>query len=187
MNNQPFLFVSNRCPNSAKILETLKQLNKDTLCRIVYIDGKQRHELPAFLKSVPTLYNPDSKDVYIGKDIYSYIAKPVTARREIPTPGSSQPPASTPQNPNEYQAWSFAGSSSLTDAYSSWDTPTKFSVEDQLRYSFLDGSAVAPTPTAPATKQSFDGAKQGRNYDVSSRMEQMKKAREAEFTGIARK
>jgi hypothetical protein len=51
----------------------------------------------------------------------------------------------------------------------------------------LDGTAAAPTPQAPQTKQSFDGAKQGRNDDVSSRMEQMKKARESEFTGIARK
>ena len=187
MNNQPYLFVSSRCPNCAKILETLKQLNKDTLCRIVSIDGKQRHELPAFLKSVPTLYNPDSKDLYVGKDIYSYIAKPVTSRREIPTSTPSQAAVSTPQNPSEYQAWSFAGSSSLTDSYSSWDSPTKFSTEDQLKYSFLDGSAVAPTPTAPQTKQSFDGAKQGRNDDVTSRMEAMKKARESEFTGIARK
>lgn len=187
MNNQPLLFVSGRCPNSAKILETLKQLNKDTLCRIVSIDGKQRHELPAFLTSVPTLYIPDSKDLYVGKNIYSYIAKPVTSRREIPTTTPSQQAASTPQNPSEYQAWSFAGVGSLTDSYSSWDAPTKFSTEDQLRYSFLDGTAAAPTPQAPQTKQSFDGAKQGRNDDVSSRMEQMKKARESEFTGIARK
>ena len=74
MNNQPLLFVHSRDGNSAKILETLKQLNKDSLCRLVYIDNKQRGELPPFLKSVPTLYVPDTKDVYIGKDIYSYIA-----------------------------------------------------------------------------------------------------------------
>ena len=90
MNNQPILFVSSRCSNCAKIIETLKQLNKDTLCRMFYIDGKQRHELPAFLKSVPTLYVPESKDVYVGKDIYSYIAKPVVSRREVPVAQAQQ-------------------------------------------------------------------------------------------------
>ena len=65
MNNQPVLFASTRCPNSAKILETLKALNKDTLCRILYIDNYQRSQLPSFLKSVPTLYIPDSKEVYV--------------------------------------------------------------------------------------------------------------------------
>mgnify|MGYP000315039980 CR=1 FL=1 len=63
--SQPLLFVHSRDQNCIKILETLKQMNKDSLCRIVLIDGKQRHELPPFLKSVPTLYVPDTKDMYI--------------------------------------------------------------------------------------------------------------------------
>lgn len=179
MNNQPILFVSSRCSNSAKIMDTLKQLNKDTLCRMFYIDGKQRHELPAFLKSVPTLYVPESKDVYVGKDIYSYIAKPVTARREVPV-------AQAQQAPKDYQAWSFSGAGSLTESFSSWENPSKFTTDDQLNYSFLGGSMSTPAPPEPQTKQSFEGNKQGRNDDIASRMEQMKKARESEFKGIAR-
>lgn len=180
MNNQPILFVSSRCPNSAKIMDTLKQLNKDTLCRMFYIDGKQRHELPPFLKSVPTLYVPESKDVYVGKDIYSYIAKPVVSRREVPVAQAN------PQAPKDYQAWSFSGAGSLTESFSSWETPSKFTTDDQLNYSFLGGSVSTPAPQEPQTKQSFDGNKQGRNDDIASRMEQMKKARESEFKGIAR-
>jgi hypothetical protein len=184
--SQPYLFIHSKDPNCLKIVETLKQLNKDTLCRIVTIDGKQRAELPAFLKAVPTLYVPDTKDVYIGKDIYSYIAKPVTARREIPTATSSGAAAAATGASKEYQAWSFGGSG-LTDAYSSWEAPGKFMGDDQLQYSFLGGGGpVAPAPREPETKQSYDGAKQGRNDDITARMEQYKKVRETEFKGISR-
>jgi hypothetical protein len=179
--SQPYLFVHSKDQNCLKIVETLKQLNKDSLCRMVYIDGKQRTELPAFLKSVPTLYVPDTKDVYVGKDIYSYIAKPVTARREIPT-GTSTGAAPTQK---DYQAWGFGGGG-FTDSYSSWEAPGKFMGDDQLQYSFLGGMAATPGPKEPETKQSYDGSKQGRNDDISSRLEQYKKVRETEFKGISR-
>lgn len=192
MNNQPILFYSSRCSHSAQIVQTLKALNKESLFRFFSIDGKTRAELPPFLKSVPTLYNPESKDVYIGKDIYSYIAKPVAARREIPTTTPSQPaaqggrPGAPPATSGDYQAWSFAGAGKITESYSSWDTPNKFTTDDQLSYSFLNGPTATPAKPEPETKSSFDGNKQGRNDDISSRMEQMQKARDAEFKGIAR-
>ena len=181
MNNQPILFVSSRCPNSAKILETLKALNKDSLCRILYIDNYQRQQLPGFLKSVPTLYIPDSKDVYIGKDLSSYISKPVTARREVPVQQTGAAPVSS-----DYQAWSFEGKASLSDSYSSWEAPGNFMNSDQLQYTFLSGFTGTPTAPEPQTKQSYEGGKQGRNDDLAARMEQMKKARDSEFKGVSR-
>jgi hypothetical protein len=188
MNNQPVLFVSNRCANCAKILETLKALNKDSLCRILYIDGYQRQQLPGFLKSVPTLYIPDSKDVYIGKDIYAYISKPVTARREVPVQQTTSGGALVGGAPagGDYQAWSFEGKGNLSDSYSSWDSPSNFMNTDQLQYTFLGSFAGSPAPPEPQTKQSYEGGKQGRNDDLAVRMEQMKKARESEFKGISR-
>jgi len=189
MSNQPFLFVHSRDQNCIKILETLKQMNKDSLCRIVAIDGKQRHELPAFLKSVPTLYVPDTKDIYVGKDIYAYIAKPVTARREVPVQQTGQSGGvaqGAPAGDGGYQAWSFEGKNSLTDSYSSWTTPGGFMNNEQNNYSFLSGVAAALTRPEPQTTQSYDGPKTGRNDDVASRMEAMKKARESEFKGVSR-
>lgn len=157
-------------------------MNKDSLCRMFPIDGKQRAELPGFLKSVPTLYVPDTKDVYVGKDIYAYIAKPVTARREVPV----QQQAGGVAPAGDYQAWSFEGKRSLTDGYSSWQTPSSFLNSDQNMYTFLSGFVGAPATPEPQTKQSYDGNKAGRNEDVGSRMEAMKKARESEFKGISR-
>jgi hypothetical protein len=187
MNNQPLLFVHPQDANSMKILQTLKALNKDSLCRIINIQGKQRHELPPYLKSVPTLYCPDSKDIYVGSSINAYIAKPVTARREVPVQqtGAAGGVAQGAPAAGDYQAWSFEGKGSLSEAYSSWTSPGAFSDSDQLKYTFLGGS-VAPAAPEPQTKQSYEGGKTGRNDDISSRMEQMKKARDSEFKGIAR-
>jgi hypothetical protein len=185
MNNQPYLFVHSRDANSQKILETLKQLNKDSLCRIVYIDNKQRTELPAFLKSVPTLYVPESKDIYVGKDIYSYIAKPVVARREIPTQQQA-PMTQAAATPKDYTPWSFGTASGFTESYSSWENPGRMNTDDQLHYSFLGGAVTPAAKPEPQTKQSFEGNKTGRNDDINSRMEAMKKARESEFKGISR-
>lgn len=186
MNNQPILFVSERSPPCKQILDTLNALNKASLCRIFSIDGKQRQELPAFLQSVPTLYVPETKDVYVGKDIYAYIAKPVSSRREIPT-STPAAPAQATQAPKDIQAWSFAGTGGLTESFSSWDQPNRFSTDDQLNYSYLGAPVVsAPPKPEPETRQSYDGAKQGRNDDISSRLEQYKKARDSEFKGISR-
>lgn len=185
MNNQPILFVSSRCPNSAKIIETLKQLNKHTLCRMFYIDGKQRNELPDFLKSVPTLYVPESKDVYVGSGIYGYISKPVVARREVPVAQAPGAPG-TAGAPGDYAPWSFEGKGSMSDSYSSWTNGGAFMDTDQLKYTFLGGAAPSAGAPEPETKQSYEGGKAGRNDDLGSRMEQMKKARDTEFKGISR-
>jgi len=193
MNNQPILFYSTRCSHSQQIIQTLKGLKKENLCRMFPIDGKQRSELPPFLKSVPTLYNPETKDVYIGKDIYAYIAKPVTARREVPTQHQPQVAAAQPTGSklsapvgNEgVQEWSFASAMGFSDSYSSWDAPTKF-VGDELHYTYIGNTQYTPPAPEPETKQSYDGNKDGRNSDLASRMEQMQKQRDAEFSGPVR-
>lgn len=68
---QPMLFYSTRCTHSQSILRTLDAMQKTSLVKLVSIDGLQRAQLPPFLKSVPTLYLPDTKDTLIGQAIYS--------------------------------------------------------------------------------------------------------------------
>lgn len=193
MNNQPILFYSTRCSHSQQIIQTLKGLKKENLCRMVSIDGKQRSELPHFLKTVPTLYNPETKDVYSGKDIYAYIAKPVTSRREVPTQqqphvAAAQPTGSklSAQGGNEgIREWSFAGSG-FSDSYSDWSAPSKF-VSDELHYTYIGNTQYTPIAAPePETKQSYEGDKNGRNNDLTARLEQMQKQRDAEFAGPSR-
>jgi hypothetical protein len=187
MSKQPVLFYSNRDGNSKQIIDTLKALNKQDLCRMIEIESVQRSQLPAFLKSVPTLYLPDTNDIYVGKDIFAYIAKPVAARREVPTnapgaPSSSGPSATTATG--DLESWSFSTAGGFSDAYSSWDG--KASTTDQLFYTFLGNEPVAPGPVEPTTKQSYDGAKDGRNEDVASRLKRIQQARDNEFKGVTR-
>jgi hypothetical protein len=109
-------------------------MKKDDLCRIFNIDGQQRHELPRLPQERPERCTfPQTKDVYIGKDVYAYIAKPVVSRREVPV--SASPGASAP--PGDVLAWSFSGAGSLTDSYGDWQNPGKFTGTDQLNFSLL--------------------------------------------------
>jgi hypothetical protein len=190
--SQPILFYSSRDSHSKQILDTLKTLNKQDLCRMVSIDGKQRSELPPFLQRVPTLYVPETKDVFVGQAIFGYIAKPVSARRDLPvTAVPSAVPAATPgtvpgaSTMGSLESWSFGTSGGFSDSYSSWDGKSA-ATTDQLHYSFL-GAAPAPGAPEPVTKQSYDGDKTGRNDDLGSRLEQLQKQRDGEFKGVSRK
>jgi hypothetical protein len=53
--SQPTLFYSNRCAACRQVMQTLDSMQKSALVNAVCIDGMQRHQLPGFLKKVPTL------------------------------------------------------------------------------------------------------------------------------------
>jgi len=184
MSQQPILFYSNRDGNSKQIVDTLKALNKQNLCRMVEIESVQRSQLPPFLKSVPTLYLPDTKDIYVGKDIFGYISKPVAARREVPNNAPGKTPQSATAATGELESWSFGTAGGFSDSYSSWDGSQ--ATGDQLHYTFLGPETAAAGPPEPQTKQSYDGAKDGRNEDVASRLKRIQQARDNEFKGVTR-
>ena len=197
MSSQPYLFYSERCPNSKQVIETLKALNKAGLYKFILVESIPRNQIPAFLKSVPTLYNPETKDVVVGKDIYGYIAKPTNARKEIPAKeGSVQSNGQQGRDApvGELSPWGFEGGSRLTESYSLWDAPTQFASGGGSLYTFLDASAPMPVSNAglsagdaPESKNTIAKSKTGSNDDVKARMEMMQKQRETEFAGVARK
>ena len=184
MSSRPILFYSTRCAHSKQIIDTLTALNKQNLFTLVAIEGKTRDQLPPCLKSVPTLYHPETKDVYVGQDIFGYISKPVAARREVPNnaPGKTQQSATAATG--DLESWSFGTAAGFSDSYSSWDG--KQSGTDQLHYTFLGPETAAAGPPEPQTKQSYDGAKDGRNEDVASRLKRIQQARDNEFKGVTR-
>jgi hypothetical protein len=191
--SQPYLFYSERCPNSKQVIETIKGLNKAGLYKFILVESLPRDKIPAFLKKVPTLYVPDTKEVIIGKDIYGFIAKPTNSRKEVPA--KSDAGVSAPNQFGELSAWGFEGQGMIGESYSLWDTPGQFvNQEGTSRYTFLDGSAGAPSPgglpssNAPTSKNTLDDkSKSSTNADIMSRMEKMTKQRESEFAGVARK
>jgi hypothetical protein len=172
--SQPYLFYSERCPHSKQIIETLKALNKAGLYKFILVESLPRDKIPSFLKKVPTLYNPESKEVVVGKDIFGYIAKPTNSRKELPTKE-----APSQGQPLDVSAWGFEGTGRLSEAYSSWDSPTDFGSEGNSMYTFLNGPAPVTQNTAPEQKSSG-------NSDVSSRLEALQNERKNEFSAIKR-
>uniref|UniRef100_A0A6C0AJN7 Glutaredoxin domain-containing protein n=1 Tax=viral metagenome TaxID=1070528 RepID=A0A6C0AJN7_9ZZZZ len=192
--SQPYLFYSDRCANSKQIIETLKALNKAGLYKFIDALSLQPAQRPAWLKSVPTLYVPDTKEVIVGKDIYGYIAKPTNSRKELPAKPVEG--GANPQNQiGELSAWGFEGMGRLSESYSLWDTPSQFASGGGSMYTFLDGSTSnTPTPGGvpssggPASKNTIDDKnKSATNADVMKRMEQMTAQREKEFGVVERK
>jgi hypothetical protein len=192
--SQPYLFYSERCANSKQIIETLKALNKTSLYKFILVESLARDKIPSFLKAVPTLYVPDTKEVVVGKEIYGYIAKPTNSRKELPTKETNSAGASVggAAQHGEYSAWGGFESNGLSESYSLWDNPGQFSSMGGSMYTFLDGSAPntggAGMPSGgPTTQNTIAKSKTGGNDDVMSRMESMTNQRKAEYGSVERK
>jgi hypothetical protein len=194
-NNQPYFFYSNRCSNCTQIIETLKGLNKSGLYKFILIESLPRDQIPPFLKKVPTLYIPSTKEVIVGKnEIFGYIAKPTNARNELPTKGNESAVAQggSSQVIGDISPWGFEGKNSLTEGYSSWDNPNSFTAEAGSMYTFLSdpianqGGAGLPTSGGVQSENTVK-SKTGSNDDVAARMAAMEEQRKKEFTTVSRK
>ena len=193
---QPYLFYSDRCPNSKQVIETLKAVNKSSLYKFISVDGLQKQQiqsLPFALTKVPTLYLPTTKDVVVGKDIFGHIAKPTNSRTDLPNKEAAPMGNNMPDKPiGDLSPWGFEGGGRLTESYSSWNTPTSFTNDGNSMYTFLGGMAqavgVGLGAVGPETKNTLDDkSKTGSNEDVKKRMEEMEKMREKEFSQPERK
>lgn len=176
----PILYYSERCSTCKEIIQTLQGLNKASLYRFVCVDTTPRHLIPADVKAVPTIYNPQTKEVLTGKHaIFSTISKPVQSRREIPTQKAA--------GPTEPGAWSFAGAGGLTDPYTSFDGSSHIQ-DDQLYFSYLNAANTPLGQTEGPQRPDVGegGSKTGRNNDVSSRLEAYTNQRNAEFQSVSR-
>ena len=183
--SQPYLFYSERCPNCKQIIETLKGLNKAGLYKFILVESLPREQIPSFLKKVPTLYVPETKDVIVGKDIFGYIAKPTNSRKELPTaPPIAQ--GGAPSAPGEYSPWGFEGSGKLGDSYSMWDNPTESVSNGGSQWTFLDYTVTSQGNPEPSSENTLK-TKTGGNDDVSKKLEELSKQREREFGAPQRK
>jgi hypothetical protein len=172
--NVPVLFYSERCPNSKEVVQTIQALNKASLFRFVCIDTTPRNYIPPEIKSVPTVINPQTKEVITGKAaIFARISKPVDSRREVPQ-GRAAPPAAS----LDPQEWSFNDVRSLSSGYSMFDQETKES-DDQLRYTYVQGLVTSGQDAIQS-----DGSV--RATDSGKSMENMQTLRDAEFRATSR-
>jgi hypothetical protein len=189
--SQPYLFYSDNCANSKQIIETLKGLNKIDLFKFIKVETIPRNQIPSFLKKVPTLFIPNTKEVIVGKDIFGHIAKPTASRVELPVSGggaaSATGGASVTGAGAGLAAWGFEGSGRLTESYSDWNNPSSFANDGNTMYTFLDGgntfSAGAGAGAASAGAAEPQSAKQA---ETMARMKAMEQQRKSEFGGVQR-
>ena len=181
--SQPYIFYSDKCPLSKQVIETIKALNKGGLYKFILVETLARDQIPNFLKKVPTLYNPETKDVVVAKDIFGYIAKPTNSRKELPTKESSVP---TQQAVGDLAAWGFSrGGEAMSEFYTDWNSPASFMSDGNSMYTFL-GSSSGPI-SAPAEPQTTNTIKaKGGTDDISARLEALQSQRKNEFSGITR-
>jgi hypothetical protein len=194
---QPYFFYSNKCANCSQVIETLKGLNKSGLYKFILVESLARNQIPSFLKKVPTLYLPETKEVIVGKgEIFAQIAKPTNARKELPTKQEVASGGSSEQIMGDISAWGFEGGGNLTEHYSDWNTPTSFTGGGGSMYTFLNDGAGTSAPAGPSAGLPSGGgvasentikSKTGSNDDVSARMAMMEEQRKKEFGGVDRK
>ena len=67
-----YLFVSNHCNHSKKLLQQLQNTKILNDLQIINIDDK-RIQLPAFVQCVPTLYIPSKRHVITDNDLFQWI------------------------------------------------------------------------------------------------------------------
>jgi hypothetical protein len=195
MASQPYFFYSNRCSNCSQVIETLKGLNKAGLYKFILVESLPRDQIPSFLKKVPTLYLPETKEVIVGKaEIFAQIAKPTNARKELPTKQPVATGGASEQIMGDISAWGFEGTGSLTEHYSDWNAPSSFTAAGGSMYTFLN-EPIASGGQAPAGVPSSGGvasentikSKTGANDDIAVRMAAMEEQRKKEFGSISRK
>lgn len=192
--NQPYFFYSNKCSNCSQVIETLKALNKAGLYKFILVESLPRNQIPSFLKKVPTLYIPETKEVIVGKtEIFAQIAKPTNARKELPTKQDSiASGGSSEQIMGDISAWGFEGTGTLTEHYSDWNAPTSFTGAGGSMYTFLNepivtgGSNAGLPSSGGVTSENTMKSKTGSNSDVEARLAAMQEQRKKEFAGISR-
>ena len=181
--SQPYLFYSEKCPNCKQIIETLKGLNKSGLYKFILVESLPRDQWPPYLKAVPTLFVPETKEVIVGKNIFGFIAKPTSARNDHPVKQETR--NSSVSATTDLTPWGFEGQG-LGESYSMWDAPTSFSNnEGGSLYTFLGNQQTAQQEPAPVTTNTSTKNSKS-DDDFKKQMESITKQRESEYGAVKR-
>jgi len=171
--NVPVLFYSERCANSKEVVQTIQALNKASLFRFVCVDTTPRQYIPVEIKSVPTVINPQTKELVVGKAaIFAKLSKPVDSRREIPQQRTG--PVTGSGDPQE---WSFNEVKGLSTTFSIFDEKSQIP-ENQYMYSFINGIRTSGEDSISPDGRASD--------DPSKILEKMQASRDAEFRHTTR-
>lgn len=82
-NNNIFLFYSNFCQHSKRLINRIKTSNIINNFNIVNIDDNNIN-LPPFIEVVPTIYLADSKKILINDELFSWIESNISGGSNSP-------------------------------------------------------------------------------------------------------
>ena len=129
-----FLFFSNYCQHSKRVLELCEKHNLNKLFTMCNVDNKEI-QIPPFINCVPTLYLSTERKILTNEDLFKYVESKITVNQTGNSIGNNE----------------ITGSDSIS-AYHSTELGAGFSdnysfINDkdavmQHNYSFLDGNSV---------------------------------------------
>lgn len=129
-----FLFLSNYCQHSKRVLELCEKHNLNKLFTMCNVDNKEI-QIPPFINCVPTLYLSTERKILTNEDLFKYVESKITVNQTGNSIGNNE----------------ITGSDSIS-AYHSTELGAGFSdnysfINDkdavmQHNYSFLDGNSV---------------------------------------------
>ena len=129
-----FLFLSNYCQHSKRILELCEKHNLNKLFTMCNVDNKEI-QIPPFINCVPTLYLSTERKILTNEDLFKYVESKITVNQTGNSIGNNE----------------ITGSDSIS-AYHSTELGAGFSdnysfINDkdavmQHNYSFLEGNSV---------------------------------------------
>lgn len=118
------LYYSNFCEPSKKLLQKLSKTKLNKKIHFICIDRRQRDSsgntvillenehlsLPPQVTKVPTLYNIQSKQIFVEDTIYAHLLPKEVEINQQATNGNGEP-----------ECYSIFGMSRISDSYSYWD------------------------------------------------------------------
>jgi len=197
MPTNSFIFYSDRCPNCSKLIETLKAFNKMNLYKFYRVEDIPRDKIPPYLKAVPTLYNPETKQLLVSlSQILGEISKPSDARSDVPVKEVQAKDNLTAAD--SLEPWNFTGKNMLTEAFSMWNqnpnAPAEFSVTDSGLYTSWAQGITPEQPRnmqgagqAAPSSQNTMGGKGSAQSEIDQRMKAMESERKNSFAAVSRK
>ena len=161
-NNKNILFFSNYCQHCKEVLEKINNYNLKEQINLNCVDNNRKN-LPAFLKSVPTMVIPLENKLVVGDDVFSWINNEIskkTTKNESPL-----------NNNEEISPWTNEMNSSFSDSFSFLDSDNTTEGKPLAHsFSFLNESYSTSINT-PNEGQSIDnGMKSGLDNDYDAMM-----------------
>ena len=100
---KPFLFYSNYCEHSKRIIDRIQPTLLVNQLNLICIDNPKIN-IPDFIQVVPTLFEPNQRSVIINQDLFNWVesqlgggAQPQMAQPQMGQPQMGQPQMAQPQ------------------------------------------------------------------------------------------